>query len=143
MNSVVSCYILTSIVRAEGEDKVWRPKPKPMERDPLAPHNKMLDNGEWIKNVIWDARRVSPGLLQSDDEMDGSVLATESTAIVPLGAASKLDPYNISNDHLYERSRESRYRIRQTFGAIEVFHSAPAKALQMPFVSGSFYTLNP
>ena len=98
----------------------------------------MLDTGEWIKDVIWDARRVSPGLLQSDEEMEDSTVLTASTVVAPSGPASKLDPYNVSNDHLYERSRESRYRIRQTFGAIEVFHSTPAKALQMPFVSIPF-----
>jgi hypothetical protein len=44
-----------------------------------------------------------------------------------------LDPFNLSNDHLYEHTREARFRIRQTFGNIEVFHSGPAKALQLPF----------
>lgn len=51
---------------------------------------------------------------------------------------TKLDRFNISNDHLYEHSREARFKIRQTFGAIEVFHSAPAKALQLPYVSLGF-----
>lgn len=52
----------------------------------------------------------------------------------PPPVTGKLDRFNISNDHLYEHSRESRFKIRQTFGAIEVFHSAPAKALQLPYV---------
>lgn len=51
------------------------------------------------------------------------------------GPSAKADPFDISNDHLYEHSREARFRIRQTFGAIEVFHAYPAKKLQIPFVS--------
>ena len=46
----------------------------------------------------------------------------------------KLDRFNLSNDHIYEQSKEAKYRIRQTFGAIEVFHSGPARALQLPWV---------
>lgn len=60
---------------------------------------------------------------------------TEAPDAAQSATKSNLDPYNLSNDHLYEHTRETRYRIRQTFGAIEVFHSQPAKDLQMPFVS--------
>jgi hypothetical protein len=87
--------------------------------------------------VIWDAQRVSPDLLESDEDEEDETARAESArkaaALVPSKEA-KLDPFNMSNDHLYEHTREARFRIRQTFGAIEVFHSGPAKALQMPWV---------
>lgn len=98
--------------------------------DPLAPRNDFLDSGDWIKDVIWDARRVSPGLLESDDDLPAPPKAGFKTA----DPTSKLDPFNLSNDHIYEHAREGRQRIRQTFGEIEVFHSQPAKNLQMPYV---------
>jgi transcription initiation factor TFIID subunit 1 len=53
-------------------------------------------------------------------------------------AKAKLDMFNLSNDHLYEQERHAKYRIRQTFGSIEVYHSGPAKSLQLPFVRVSF-----
>lgn len=46
---------------------------------------------------------------------------------------AKLDMFNLSNDHLYEQERHAKYRIRQTFGSIEVYHAGPAKSLQLPF----------
>lgn len=97
---------------------------------PLAPRNDLLDSGDWLKDVIWDATKVSADLIEDEDEepIDKSKL--------PNAPIPKLDPFDISNDHLYEHSREARFRIRQTFGAIEVFHSYPAKKLQIPFVSG-------
>lgn len=93
--------------------------------------------------MIWDATRISPELLESDEEGDTQPEATKKLATKKGGAVAvmkdtKLDPFNISNDPLYEHSRESKYRIRQTFGAIEVFHSMPAKILQLPFVGTTF-----
>ncbi|WWD18061.1 hypothetical protein CI109_102508 [Kwoniella shandongensis] len=115
--------------------------PQVKQVEPLAPRNNHLDSGDWLKDVIWDARAVSPDLVESDeDEPTEAVVKgkkkskeTESSAV----SASKLDPFNLSNDHLYEHSREARFRIRQTFGAIEVFHSIPAKHLQLPFYKTS------
>lgn len=93
----------------------------------------MLDEAEWLKEIIWDARRVSPDLVESDEEVYAvAPLTAEPEA--KLGQKGILDPLNISNDHLYEQPRESRFRIRQTFGAIEVVHSYPAKVLQLPWV---------
>lgn len=112
------------------------------EVDILAPRNDHLESGNWIANVIWDATRISPELLESDEEDDVQSKATEKSAkkggAVVVVKDTKLDPFNISNDPLYEHSRESKYRIRQTFGAIEVFHSMPAKILQLPYVGVIF-----
>ena len=68
-----------------------------------------------------------------DDEEDHET--GQERRITDISGAKPADIYNLSNDGLYEHSREARFRIRQTFGAIEVFHSQPAKTLQMPFVS--------
>lgn len=92
--------------------------------------------------MIWDATRISPELLESDEESDTQPEATKKLATKKGGAVvvmkdTKLDPFNISNDPLYEHSRESKYRIRQTFGAIEVFHAMPAKILQLPYVGST------
>ena len=46
-----------------------------------------------------------------------------------------LDVYNMSNDKKYEDLKESKKRVRQTFGSLEVLHSWPALKLQLPFVS--------
>ncbi|WVQ97109.1 hypothetical protein IAU59_004219 [Kwoniella sp. CBS 9459] len=105
---------------------------KPIE--PLAARNALLDSGDWLDEVIWDARRISPELMESEEEPEPEESAKKSgTDVVTTTAVTKIDPFNLSNDHLYEYSREARYRIRQTFGAIEVFHSLPAKHLQLPF----------
>ncbi|WWC66567.1 uncharacterized protein I206_100470 [Kwoniella pini CBS 10737] len=109
--------------------------------EPLAPRNGILDSGDWLNDVIWDARRLSPDLIDSEEEDEpledkAKKAVTQGGATQP--AIAKLDPFNLSNDHLYEHSREARYRIRQTFGAIEVFHSHPARQLQLPFYKTTF-----
>lgn len=106
--------------------------------DPLQPRNDALETDDWQNEVIWDARRVTPDLVEDheDEEAAAEVAEDDSTVDDKPAPLPKLDPFNISNDHFYEHTRASRFRIRQTFGAIEVFHSTPAKVLQMPFVSG-------
>lgn len=106
------------------------PKPKRRE-DPLESRNDLLNTGDWLKDIIWDATRVSPELVDDPDDYETSLVRPSGEDTAPIAA----DPYNVSNDNLYEHSREARFRIRQTFGAIEVFHAQPAKCLQMPFVS--------
>jgi hypothetical protein len=44
-----------------------------------------------------------------------------------------LDPFNLSNDRAYEVAKETKKRIRQTFGILEVQHAYPAQKLQLPF----------
>jgi hypothetical protein len=102
----------------------------PQRSETLPPRNNFLESGDWVKEIIWDATRVDPYLIDSDDEeiLQGSTIKSFEKTV------SKLDPFNLSNDHLYEQAREAKFRIRQTFGSIEVFHSGPAKALQLPFV---------
>ncbi len=45
------------------------------------------------------------------------------------------DKFNLSNDHFYEISKDTRHRVRQTFGQLSVEHAYPAQKLQLPFVS--------
>ncbi|KAK4694680.1 hypothetical protein P7C70_g8694, partial [Phenoliferia sp. Uapishka_3] len=44
-----------------------------------------------------------------------------------------LDPFNLSNDKEYEVTKDTKKRIRQTFGLLEVQHAYPAQKLQLPF----------
>lgn len=101
----------------------------------LTPHNTLLESGDWVGQVIWDSTLVTPDLIESDEDEAAESVKTAAKSARASKPSSKLDPYNLSNDHIYEQSKESRHRIRQTFGAIEVFHAGPARALQMPFVS--------
>jgi hypothetical protein len=49
--------------------------------------------------------------------------------------AGPRDKFNLSNDHLYEVSKEvARQRVRQTFQDLHIHHSYPAQKLQLPFV---------
>ncbi|KAL7423762.1 hypothetical protein Q5752_001346 [Cryptotrichosporon argae] len=107
---------------------------KDRTRDSLAPRNDLLETGAWLNDVVWDARRISPELVESDDE---EALVPAKTKAEEADRTTKLDPFNLSNDHLYEHTRAARFKIRQTFGAIEVFHSHPAQVLQMPFYKTS------
>lgn len=108
-----------------------RDKPKiQRQQEALEPRNDLLGTGEWLNDIIWDAAKVSQDLFDDADEGEPAFAKRSEEVVDP-----KVDPYNVSNDHVYEHSREARFRIRQTFGAIEVFHSLPAKNLQMPFVS--------
>jgi hypothetical protein len=106
------------------------PKARPIS-NALAPRNDFLGSGEWLSDIIWDSTKVSADLF--DDEEDQEVV--QQKRIADITGTKPADTFNLSNDGLYEHSREARFRIRQTFGAIEVFHSMPAKTLQMPFVS--------
>lgn len=106
------------------------PKAQPII-NPLAPRNDFLGSGEWLSDIVWDSTKMAPDLF--DDE-EGQELGQQKR-ITDITGTKPADTFNLSNDGLYEHSREARFRIRQTFGAIEVFHSQPAKTLQMPFVS--------
>lgn len=45
-----------------------------------------------------------------------------------------LDPLNFSNDREYAVTKDTKKKIRQTFGQLEVQHAYPAQKLQLPFV---------
>ena len=52
----------------------------------------------------------------------------------PVARDAALDPFNLSNDKEYEVTKDTKKRIRQTFGLLEVQHAYPAQKLQLPFV---------
>lgn len=106
------------------------PKTNPTS-NPLAPRNDFLGSGEWLSDIIWDSTKVSPDLFDQEEDQE----LGQQKRITDISGTKVADTFNLSNDGLYEHSREARFRIRQTFGAIEVFHSQPAKTLQIPFVS--------
>lgn len=126
----ISSALLCEFPRGIGADGSDFTVPKGKDHDPLQPRNDFLDSDDWLEEVIWDTRRASPDLME--DHEDEEQKEERAKEVAPATVA-KLDPFNLSNDHLYEHTRASRFRIRQTFGAIEVFHSHPARVLQMPF----------
>lgn len=120
---------LSAVVSTDIRDPDLQPK---RVHDPNQLRNTHIDAGDWLREVVWDARLATPDLVEDhEDEEEAETQETKKTESTE--AVSKLDKFNIGNDHLYEHTRASRYRIRQTFGAIEVFHSIPAQILQMPF----------
>ena len=127
----------------------------------LAPRNEAFEKGSWLKSIIWDEKEkynanfTKLNLNLNDTEMlleldtDGCellFLSLESSAVLIVTSAVDLpilqaapireiglDPYNLSNDRAYEVAKETKERIRQTFGLLEVQHAYPAQKLQLPF----------
>lgn len=66
------------------------------------------------------------------------VLSTEPTEVnLTLNTIEReagLDPLNFSNDREYAVTKDTKKKIRQTFGQLEVQHAYPAQKLQLPFV---------
>lgn len=66
-------------------------------------------------------------------------MLVEATRVIPTiqiaAREAGLDPFNLSNDRAYEVAKETKKRIRQTLGQLEVQHAYPAQKLQLPFVS--------
>lgn len=54
-----------------------------------------------------------------------------------------LDPFNFSNDKEYAVTKDTKKKIRQTFGLLEVQHAYPAQKLQLPFVRFFLHLLLP
>lgn len=106
--------------------------------------NPEVESGEWTKGVIWSERAPfkdftklqlnlndpsGPGALASKE------LPLDKRRIIAMRARQRNDPFNLSNDKLYEVAREQKKRVRQTFGHLEVQHAYPAMKLQFPWVS--------
>ncbi|KAH7885981.1 TAF1 transcription initiation factor TFIID subunit TAF1 [Phlebopus sp. FC_14] len=106
------------------------------------PANKSLESGAWTQSIIW-----CPGAPFRDFtqlELNEEDLATEErpSTTETVRPRKRLradnmqsrDKFNLSNDHLYEVSKEGgRHRVRQTFGQLVVEHAYPAQKLQLPF----------
>ncbi|KAJ6575353.1 TAF1 transcription initiation factor TFIID subunit TAF1 [Mycena capillaripes] len=104
------------------------------------PANKALESGAWTQSIIWNPRAPFKDFTQLEFNHEDDVIPEErSTETVRPRKrfrtdAGVRDKYNLSNDHMYEVSKEGgRHRVRQTFGQIAVEHAYPAQKLQLPF----------
>ncbi|KAF7339271.1 putative transcription initiation factor TFIID subunit [Mycena sanguinolenta] len=104
------------------------------------PANKALESGAWTQSIIWGPRAPFKDFTQLEFNHEDDVIPEERTpeTVRPRKRfridAGVRDKFNLSNDHLYEVSKEGgRHRVRQTFGQIAVEHAYPAQKLQLPF----------
>ncbi|KAJ7651717.1 TAF1 transcription initiation factor TFIID subunit TAF1 [Mycena polygramma] len=104
------------------------------------PANKSLESGAWTQSIIWSPRAPFKDFTQLEFNHEDDVIPEERSVetVRPRKRfrtdAGVRDKYNLSNDHLYEVSKEGgRHRVRQTFGQIAVEHAYPAQKLQLPF----------
>ncbi|KAJ7897093.1 TAF1 transcription initiation factor TFIID subunit TAF1 [Mycena olivaceomarginata] len=104
------------------------------------PANKTLESGAWTQSIIWGPRAPFKDFTQLEFNHEDDVIPEERTSetVRPRKRfrtdAGVRDKFNLSNDPLYEVSKEGgRHRVRQTFGQIAVEHAYPAQKLQLPF----------
>ena len=115
------------------------------------PRNHELAKGMWFENIIWNPhhpfRRFDRLLMDMNDaemilenentqrEKQVSLLRADAPPNLVKSSkfAAELDPFNLSNDRMYEMSKEHRHRVRQTLGQLVVRHAWPAIKLQLPF----------
>ncbi|KAJ7246290.1 TAF1 transcription initiation factor TFIID subunit TAF1 [Mycena haematopus] len=104
------------------------------------PANKALESGAWTQSIIWDPRAPFKDFTQLEFNHEDDIIPEERTSetVRPRKRfrtdAGVRDKFNLSNDPLYEVSKEGgRHRVRQTFGQIAVEHAYPAQKLQLPF----------
>lgn len=115
------------------------------------PRNPELARGLWFENIIWNSqhpfRRFDRLVMDMNDaemilenenkQSEKQVSLLRADAPPNLLKSSKftgeLDPFNLSNDRMYEMSKEHRHRVRQTLGQLVVRHAWPAIKLQLPF----------
>ncbi|KAJ7926010.1 TAF1 transcription initiation factor TFIID subunit TAF1 [Mycena leptocephala] len=127
---------LISDAAAEGAEKLKVPSVNNL----TTPANKALESGAWTQSIIWSPRAPFKDFTQLEFNHEDDVIPEERSAetVRPRKRfrtdAGVKDKFNLSNDHLYEVSKEGgRHRVRQTFGQIAVEHAYPAQKLQLPF----------
>ncbi|MBW0462936.1 hypothetical protein O181_002651 [Austropuccinia psidii MF-1] len=120
------------------------------------PRNPQVDQGDWLQSVIFNAHKrpwkdftdlyiaEEDAKLFFDTSQHDQEATNHSTENLnpPLSSGPTVwsrdnkqfghDLFNLSNDRLYEVSKEHRQRVRQTFGNLEVQHAYPAIKLQIP-----------
>lgn len=115
------------------------------------PRNDELAKGLWFENIIWNSqhpfRRFDRLIMDMNDaemilenentqsEKQASLLRADAPPNLLKSSkfTSELDPFNLSNDRMYELSKVHRHRVRQTLGQLVVRHAWPAIKLQLPF----------
>ena len=114
--------------------------------------NDALANGTWFESIIWNPRSAAvpfdrltmdmndPEMILENEKTLGEGQKSLLRADAPPGLlqkaskyAQELDKFNLSNDRMYEVSKEQRHRVRQTLGQLVVRHAWPAVKLQLPF----------
>lgn len=106
--------------------------------------NPDIESGEWLKSIVWSSSTPFKDFTKLQLNLNDPAGPASSlnrpadnvkNAIVRIGTGWSMDPYNLSNDKLYEVRKEAKRTVRQTFGQLEVQHSYPAMKLQFPWVS--------
>lgn len=124
----------------------------PRLEDVSRPRNAELANGQYFfESIIWNpVSRFRPFdrlimdmndaemILESEqvqEEKQVSLLRADAPPNLLKSSkyTGELDPFNLSNDRMYELSKEHRHRVRQTLGQLVVRHAWPAIKLQLPF----------
>lgn len=107
--------------------------------------NPDVELGDWLKSVIWSSRASFKDFtkLQLNLNDPAGPAAYQRKQVQPVELVKRItvqntagtarDPYNMSNDKLYEVRREQKKTVRQTFGQLEVQHTYPAMKLQFPW----------
>ncbi|KAF8215977.1 TAF1 transcription initiation factor TFIID subunit TAF1 [Mycena galopus ATCC 62051] len=137
------------VLLSNWEDQIiYEPEKKPPNAEVkipavnnlTTPANKSLESGAWTQSIIWGPRAPFKDFTQLEFNHEDDVIPEERTTetVRPRKRfrmdAGVRDKFNLSNDHLYEVSKEGgRHRVRQTFGQIAVEHAYPAQKLQLPF----------
>lgn len=124
--------------------------PHPTLQDISRPRNAELSKGTWFSNIIWNPYstfrpfdRLIMDMNDADMILESEKAQTEKQMSLLRADAppnllkskhvGELDPFNLSNDRMYELSKEHRHRVRQTLGQLVVRHAWPAIKLQLPF----------
>lgn len=106
--------------------------------------NPEIDSGDWLRSIVWSSSAPFKDFTKLQLNLNDPAGPASSlnrpadsakNAIVRSGTGWSMDPYNLSNDKLYEVRKEAKRTVRQTFGQLEVQHSYPAMKLQFPWVS--------
>lgn len=110
--------------------------------------NPDIESGEWMKSIVWSSSAPFKDFTKLQLNLNDPAGPASSlnrpadnvkNAIVRVGTGWSMDPYNLSNDKLYEVRKEAKRTVRQTFGQLEVQHSYPAMKLQFPWVGFGRY----
>ncbi|KAF9502429.1 TAF1 transcription initiation factor TFIID subunit TAF1 [Pleurotus eryngii] len=109
------------------------------ERSLTTPINKVLESGAWTQSIIWSPRAPFRDFTQLEFNHEDDVVPEDRADSLRPRKRARLDAgqrdkFNLSNDHLYEVSKDgAKHRVRQTFSQLVVEHAYPAQKLQLPF----------
>lgn len=106
--------------------------------------NPDIDSGDWLRSIVWSSTAPFKDFTKLQLNLNDPAGPASSlnrpadsakNAITRIGTGWSMDPFNLSNDKLYEVRKEAKRTVRQTFGQLEVQHAYPAMKLQFPWVS--------